>query len=522
MTEAKGGNKSGSLPLCLAMVEPEVDAYVDALCGSADGVQVGKVLLCPDNDLSKSVAESLKQVMPHADVVIGSAINDDNIDAYLFCFDDDEAQASALMGLVDIEKGIVIAAKFKQSAIDGGVFLISIPKAGTHLATELLRGLGYGDGGEWDGGNMDSKSWHYLEYSNSHTSAPDFFNDSVRRAPFGNRLHPFPYTPTLFIYRHPYDILVSEANYYHREGKTAFFQYLSGLSFEERVMRLIDDPLLLGNLRDRINKFAAWLTFNNVIPISFEELVGKNGGGDESIQRRTIWSVILKLQVTADTNIVASKLFNPQSPTFADGKIGAHIEKLPEAARKALSEVSQDYLEIFGYRHQPVGKTTPLYGERTEEFRSRPLQLARQTAETQPPVLFRKNVIGHNLIKYLGRFYGISNGVGDTDLTKLPPEKLSALPSADSLTDLEKTLIREEPLFLGQSILRFQDRYYGLPAGSENVDLTKLTTEELAVLPNAASFDELRQIIIVNLTKGITYLLRLMVKKARKILAWGK
>lgn len=102
-----------------------------------------------------------------------------------------------------------------------------------------------------------------------------------RRSPFGNRHHPFTTSPAPFIYRNPLDILVSKANYYHRDGNAAFSGYLQGRSFEERLPVLIDDPWLFGSIRDRIVGFVPWLA-PNVIPVSFEELVGARGGGDDT------------------------------------------------------------------------------------------------------------------------------------------------------------------------------------------------------------------------------------------------
>ena len=169
-------------------------------------------------------------------------------------------------------------------------------------------------------------------YSNSHTSARDFFTDTVRRSRFGNRHHPFLKSPAIFIYRNPLDILVSEANYYHRTGKTAFSGYLANASFEGRLLRLIDDPWLFGSIRERIGSFLPWLEFDNVIPVSFEELVGPPGGGTEAAQRALIWSLQLKLHVPGRPSEFGRQVFRETSPTFHEGQIGAYEQHFtPEA-----------------------------------------------------------------------------------------------------------------------------------------------------------------------------------------------
>lgn len=519
MAEIGEMNILGNLPLSLDIVPPKTESYIEALRNRTDGLKLRKILLCPDNALAQSVAASLNQLMADADIVTTPTVVGEIADAFLLFYDDPEDQSKALMGLLDLEQGIVVAGNSEHSGENRGAFLISIPKAGTHLATELLRELGYRDGGEWNGTNPGCQNWHYLEYSNSHTAAPDFFIDTVRRAPFGNRAHPFPYTPTLFIYRHPYDILVSEANYYHREGKTAFFQYFDGLSFDERVMRLIDDPFLLGKLHDRINKFAAWLAFSNVIPVSFEELIGENGGGDNAIQRRTVWSVILKLQVTAEVGVVASNLFNPDSPTFSRGKIGNHTEKLSKESWEALGQVPHDYLNVFGYQHTPDGNSAEIFSRRIEEFRKRPLRLAVQKATSTPPVLIRKNLLGHNLIKYYGNLYAVPTNVGNLDLAELSTEELSAFRSAKSLNELMESLVREPTLVLGYNVVYSQDKYFGIPVEMGKLDVSKLSSKDCKVILIADSFDQLHQMLIRRFVTKVVFpsnLASRLINKLRK------
>ena len=110
-------------------------------------------------------------------------------------------------------------------------------------------------------------------------------------------MHPFPFTPALFIVRHPWDILVSEANYYAKPGKTVFSGFYEGLDFDARTKRLLEDGAMLGRFCDRVLAFEPWLHFSNVIPLAFEDLVGEAGGGTGDRQQRLIWSIQVKLGV---------------------------------------------------------------------------------------------------------------------------------------------------------------------------------------------------------------------------------
>lgn len=196
---------------------------------------------------------------------------------------DAEAIADALLGEVERKAGLVLAPKSSGYFEARPLYVVSVPKAGTHLLFELVHAFGYSSG-ELNGDRPKEGHWHCLEYSNTHTRAPDFFIDSVRRAPYGNRQHPFARTPTVFMYRNPLDILVSEANYYPKSGRTIYSNYFDGLEFNERIKCLISDPWLLGSFRDRMAAFVPWFRFSNVLPVSFEELVGEQGGVVEAFK----------------------------------------------------------------------------------------------------------------------------------------------------------------------------------------------------------------------------------------------
>ena len=228
------------------------------------------------------------------------------------------------------------------------IFPISIPKSGTHLLFELLYALGYKKG-EILPSKPKSKRWYYLENSNSHTECKRFFLDKVYNEAFGNRDNFFVTSPSLFIYRHPLDILVSEANYYHKIGRTAFYSYFDGLSFDERVSLLINDKWLLGSVRDRVANFICWLKFPNVIAISFEEIIGSLGGGDDELQLKAIWSIMLKLQIEGSPTEIAKKIYNTKSDTFNKGKIGNFKNELKSYHYEEFKKLNQDFMEELGY-----------------------------------------------------------------------------------------------------------------------------------------------------------------------------
>jgi len=432
--------------LVLRLVPDETGSFVEAaLQACAEGAK--SVCLAPWGTRAQAVAEALRTAQPQLKVscrpqdkgkVIGlraEAAGAADVDILLN--EAGDGLADALLEQLDRECGLVVAAQNSSSGLNRAIFLVSIPKAGTHLLLELVRAMGFADGGQFDYVTRPG-CWHYVEYSNSHTAAPDFFLGSVRQAAFGNRHHPFPATPTLFAYRHPLDILVSEANYYHRPGKTSFSDYFEGLDFEGRVLRLLDDPWLLGTLRDRVGKFSAWLEFGNVLPLSFEELVGGQGGGSDAAQRRLIWSVLLKLQVPGTVEEIARKVFNPESATFRAPRIGGHRQALGPSVWERIRLQPTDYLERFGYSPD-LGSA--LVSSRCEEFLRRPLRL-KPEQHLDTPVLLEQGVFGYNIVLLRRRFVAVPCSAGSLDLGTMGDEELR-----------ERFLVSDQLLLLRRMIL---------------------------------------------------------------------
>ena len=250
----------------LKFIEYDLDLFT-AACLQTINQGAKKILLRPFNQFAKElvnkVAENKPPVSFYAfenELEVPSPENlklstaDEIFDASILSTQYAKNLSSLLMEYVDLKQGVIIAPITRHYYKNRPLFLISIPKSGTHLLYELADAFGYRPGIVCPD-NPVPGFYYCIEYSNSHTSARDFFIDTVRRSPFGNRHHPFIQYPALFIYRHPMDIVISEANYYHKEGNTVFYSYLNSLSFEERLLKLIHDPWLLGSIGDRIGNF---------------------------------------------------------------------------------------------------------------------------------------------------------------------------------------------------------------------------------------------------------------------------
>jgi hypothetical protein len=361
---------------------------------------------------------------------------------------DAESLSSYLIEYLDAECVTILAPITAHYFRNRPLFLISIPKGGTHLLYRLAEAAGYSPAVVHNG-DLAPGNWYCVEYSNSHTVARDFFIDTVRRKPFGNRHHPFPRTPTLFIYRNPLDIVISEANYYHRDGATVFSSYLRHLDFEQRLMRLIDDPHLMGSIRDRIDNFVPWFDCENVIPVSFEELIGTKGGGDDAVRNQLIWSLQLKLHIPGSPEALGASIFKESSPTFHEGRIGSSRKNMtPEAIRRFFA-LNQDFMQLTGYAdcyvngedYEGVWEMINTIPSLAENFRRRPLRTSKEDFRDMPFIV-EWEFLDYNIVRFDGRYYALSRYDGPVDLIDLRSRgKLSRLLSAQNIESLKAEII---------------------------------------------------------------------------------
>jgi hypothetical protein len=420
-----------------------------------------------------------------------------------------EELSRQLLSCVDLDDVVVVAPVTDWHFSQKPLFLISIPKSGTHLIYELAQALGYHAGVEAPEFPL-GQTWYCVEYTNSHTVARDFFVDTVRRSPFGNRHHSFMRSPALFMYRHPLDILISEAHYYHQDGKTAFAGWLDGLNFDKRIDRLMNDNWLIGSLRERITGFIPWMDFPNVISLSFEELIGAAGGGSDTDQLQLIWSIQLKLQVPGNPGDVATRIFNPDSATFRSGQIGAYKKHLSQNVVSDFLIQNEDILTNLGYAMDDTG-SLPVD---KESRRKRKLGFSKVDYENEPFII-ESDFLGCNLVRYLKRIYAIPMSAGPVSFKELPEEVLVAIPSALSLSEIKAILLlggneislrrqsfdhlaqaiqgmvplqsiyqfwkdANTPCFIGEhngfNLILFMNRFFGIRKSIGSVDLTQNLT----------------------------------------------
>lgn len=412
-----------TLPLRLEAVERAPGAFAAAI-RAATGDAPCRLAVLPDDAFAAAIRERL----PGATAATPR-------EAEFLCLTHGSAAAlePALLDELDRRSGLVVIPQLAGHGLDRPVFLISIPKSGTHLLYRLAPALGFKPGIVCPD-DPTPGHWYCVEYSNSHTVPRDFFVDTVRRAPFGNRAHPFMRMPALFIFRHPLDILIAEAAYCSAPENGSMAGWFAGLDFDERIEKLLDDDVLLGRFAERTRAFSPWLALPNVIPVPFEDVVGAAGGGDDALQQALIWSILLRLGVPGAPAAIAASLFDRSSPTFREGQIGAHRQKFVGDRWTRVAAEVRPAMEAFGY---VAGSLRPCDAE---AWLRRPLRLAEIDFD-DTPILVQPNFLDHSLVRYRRRYYGVPAVLGEVDLTAMGAAELAGLPQAHRMDVLQQSIM---------------------------------------------------------------------------------
>ncbi len=173
--------------------------------------------------------------------------------------------------------------------------------------------------------------------------------------------------------------------------------------------------------------FAAWLDCANVIPVSFEEMVGSPGGGSDADLERLIWSLQLKLHIPGNPAEVRARMHKRDSATFREGRIGGWREKLSPSALTKLQALPQDFMARFGYG---ADATLP-FPAQLDARQRRALSLSKADF-SDTPILVSTGILQNNIILYRGRYYAVPMSWGSTELTRLSHQATRDLPSGDT------------------------------------------------------------------------------------------
>lgn len=243
------------------------------------------------------------------------------------------------------------------------IIVVSLPKCGTNLIAGLFKTIGYAVTGE----GIDNvwPAWCERLDATFITAFPDdtccFFHSLNAEKlsmylvqAWRQRDEP----RIIFNYRDPRAALVSMINYLlgPRYSGAAWQQIgadiLRALPGERRV------PFAMNYLRATLFKDfreSAWLLDHpRVLRVSFEQLVGPEGGGSRDGQVDEVHRILEFAGIDGDASPIAERLFDRQSRTFSSGTIDGWRACFGAPELQQFDAMYHDILDAYGYaRPQP-------------------------------------------------------------------------------------------------------------------------------------------------------------------------
>jgi hypothetical protein len=245
------------------------------------------------------------------------------------------------------------------------VFLNSIPKAGTHLATLELEKLGV----RTSGIHVKTREVN-LEARNNEPKL-EFRADLATFDRFARKMRPgqyltghTPWDPALLDYleanglrsiimvRDPRALLVSEHHYIMGLKRHYLHDQLASLPDEVSRLRLLlhgsKDPFVRG-IRRKLERFLPWVQHPDVLTICFENLVGQSGGGSIDARLATLKEISGFLPVGHDELDELAEAPTRRTATFRKGRVDGWRDELPQCILDELDREIGDLYTEFGY-----------------------------------------------------------------------------------------------------------------------------------------------------------------------------
>ena len=159
----------------------------------------------------------------------------------------------------------------------------------------------------------------------------------------------------IYIYRNPADVWISLYNY-HTKAFKPYSKFLKRLEISEGLDCVYNGMqrkgARLSPLSTRIKNSIGWIKAKNVLALKFEELIGRKGGGSDSIQKMKISQIIEHLNLdkhNIDENYVCQNIYDKSSQTFNKGTVGTYKKILSvEQLNKLKNEIHHE-IDIMKY-----------------------------------------------------------------------------------------------------------------------------------------------------------------------------
>ena len=244
-----------------------------------------------------------------------------------------------------------------------GVLLNSLPKSGTHLLHPILLSLGLKDHQGFFASTppltmrvrSEAKACEAVQriMPNELFSSHMFFDSAIERVLIENE------TPSVFIYRDPRAVFVSELNYVQRMNRWhKYHGVLGAAASEDAAFQLLlhgvpDAGFFFPRFRERVTPYVDWITSESTFSLTFESLIGNDARMvcDRlmdylvSMDRR----FVDECRVSGQVQLPMNQLNSESSHTFTGLDPDRWQYQLSDMQRSMLEDELDDLLITMGY-----------------------------------------------------------------------------------------------------------------------------------------------------------------------------
>ena len=166
----------------------------------------------------------------------------------------------------------------------------------------------------------------------------------------------------VLVVRDPRDIVVSNARYIHKDKTHRLSPYYRKFlhSEEERISASISGvngvvegkPVSSLSIDKYINSYSGWLLDRNTVVVSYEDLVGVNGGGDESRQLEAVNRIAEKcfrVKLDSKYHLRLQQIYTSGSRTFHSSKIATWKKAFSKKNESEFNKIAGEVLDKYGY-----------------------------------------------------------------------------------------------------------------------------------------------------------------------------
>ena len=164
---------------------------------------------------------------------------------------------------------------------------------------------------------------------------------------------------TIFIYRDPRDIVISNYYFIEKQDSSLHERYRKEYSTKrQRLNALIagfessGEGRGLASIGVVVANYIDWLKHPSTLCVRFEDLVGSKGGGSDELQLATLGKIAAHVGRDVDLRRLQSaahRVWSPRSGTFRTGQIGQWRTDFTEEQRGLFKEVAGEQLIALGY-----------------------------------------------------------------------------------------------------------------------------------------------------------------------------